>query len=379
MPARATERAEPAPTLRRSGRVRSSTRAAPCWSSSCCSSGSASPPRSEPATSGDAADAATGAAVVPVARADAVCPDPAVDATTETRSVWPPPAPSRPTAGGGPTRPAPASARCRPPVRRAARRGVLDRCTLADVRLRAGPADPGRTDGRWWRRGRRRSAPGMAAAMLTRSTRDDMRGLAGTACAAPGTDFWFVGSGAVVGQRGRVYLTNPEPAPAVVDVTLYGPDGADRRPAGAASRSPPARRRCCARRAGAGHQPVRRPRARAQRPGRRRRSATSRSQGLTPRGADWLPAPPHRPAGRCCPACCPAPGERRLQVVAPGDSDAIVKVRLITSRGSFAPVRPRRRRGAAGTVTDVDLAPFAGGEAVAVELDVRRSRSPPGC
>ena len=29
-------------------------------------------------------------------------------------------------------------------------------------------------------------------------------GLSGTACAPAGTDFWFVGSGAVIGQRGRV-------------------------------------------------------------------------------------------------------------------------------------------------------------------------------
>ena len=68
--------------------------------------------------------------------------------------------------------------------------------------------------------------------MLTRSTVDAMRGLAGTACAVPGTDFWFVGSGAVVGQRGRVYLTNPEAAPAVADITLYGPDGPIDAPAG---------------------------------------------------------------------------------------------------------------------------------------------------
>ena len=67
--------------------------------------------------------------------------------------------------------------------------------------------------------------------------------------------------------------------------------------------------------------------------------------GLTPRGADWLPAaaPPARP--RCCPASSRGTGERSLQVVAPGDSDAIVKVRLITESGSFAPGRAGRARG----------------------------------
>jgi hypothetical protein len=50
-------------------------------------------------------------------------------------------------------------------------------------------------------------------------------GLASTECAVPGNDFWFVGSGAVVGRRGRLYLSNPESVPAVVDVALYGPEG----------------------------------------------------------------------------------------------------------------------------------------------------------
>ncbi|MDQ1585220.1 MAG: hypothetical protein QOH80_585, partial [Actinomycetota bacterium] len=68
-------------------------------------------------------------------------------------------------------------------------------------------------------------APGFAASEAARIPSGDLRGLAGTDCAAAGTDFWFVGSGAEVGQRGRLYLTNPESAPALVDVTLYGPAG----------------------------------------------------------------------------------------------------------------------------------------------------------
>ena len=170
--------------------------------------------------------------------------------------------------------------------------------------------------------------------MLTRSTVDAMRGLAGTVCAVPGTDFWFVGSGAVVGQRGRVYLTNPEAAPAVVDVTLYGPDGPVDAPAG---RGVPV---------AAGTQEVRLLDALA--PGvtrfavhvharSGRIAAAVRDQqvdGLTPRGADWLPpAAAAGPAARCCPASRPARGSGSLQVVAPGDSDAIVKIRLVTGLG----------------------------------------------
>ena len=196
-----------------------------------------------------------------------------------------------------------------------------------------------------------------------------MRGLAGTTCAASGSDFWFVGSGSVVGQRGRVYLTNTEPAPAVVDVDLFGPDG----PVPA----PDAEGVTVA----AGEQEVRLLDALA--PGTEwfavhvrtrqgRISAAVRDlqvQGLTPLGADWVPAAA-APALRQLVAGVPGgEGERRLRVVAPGESDAIVRVRLHTGSGDVAPAGLDVIEVPAGSVTDVDLAPFTGGEAVTVELD----------
>ena len=197
-----------------------------------------------------------------------------------------------------------------------------------------------------------------------------MRGLAGVTCAASGTDFWFVGSGAVVGQRGRVYLTNLEAAPAVVDVDALRPGRPDRR-----TRRPrrPGRARpaggAAARRPGAGHHPVRRPRARPQ----GRIAAAVRDQqvdGLTPLGADWVPAAlaPAR-CGAGCPGVPGGAGERRLQVVAPGDSDGIVRVRLVGESGAFAPAGLDVIEVRAGSVADVDIAEFAGGEPVTVELD----------
>ena len=145
-----------------------------------------------------------------------------------------------------------------------------------------------------------------------------MRGLAGTSCAASDTDFWFVGSGAVVGQRGRVYLTNPEAAPRSVDVTLYGPDGPIDAPSGRGVS------------VAAGRQEVRLLDALA--PGiprfavhvharQGRVAAAVRDQqidGPDPLGADWVPpaaAPSRRvlvpgvPAGPANGACrCVAPG-----------------------------------------------------------------------
>jgi hypothetical protein len=211
-------------------------------------------------------------------------------------------------------------------------------------------------------------APGFTAAMTTRSTADDLRGLSGTTCAAPGTEFWFVGSGAVVGQRGRIYLSNPEPVPAVVDVTLYGPTGP--------LEVPSARGVTVA----AGRQEVLKLDALAPdvtrfgihiqvRQGRV--AAAVRDQqvsGLTPRGADWLPQTLAPARQLVLPDVAQGAGERQLQIVVPGDSDAIVKVRLLGVGGSFVPSGLDVVEARAGRVTQIDLQSYAGGQPVAVAL-----------
>jgi hypothetical protein len=312
------------------------------------------------ATGNHAHQAGSTARTVAVARADAVCPDPTVDAHTETRlSLAAPGAPA--TAGAGKDAAGPGHARLT---------GLHGADTPLDlVAPSSGSVLATPDTGPVVARGTGASAPGLGAGLLTLSGVPAMRGLSGTPCAAPGTDFWFVGSGAVVGQRGRVYLTNPEPAPAVVDVTLYGPDGAIDAPAGRGIA------------VAAGAQEVTLLDALA--PGitvfavhvhvrSGRISAAVRDQqvaGLTPKGADWLPpaAPPAR--HQLVPGVLSGTGERRLQVVAPGESDAIVKVRLVAESGTFAPAGLDVIEVPAGTVKDVDLAPFGTGDAFAVDLD----------
>lgn len=292
---------------------------------------------------------------VDVARASAACPDPAADALTATRvSVVAPGA-----AGGA--------------------RGGPGRARLSD--LDGGPlpldlAPPGAGSvlaapdrGALVARATGVAAPGLAAGQLTRSTADAVRGLAATLCTAAGTDFWFVGSGGVVGQRGRVYLTNPEAAPAVADITLYGPDGPVDAPAG---RGIPVR---------AGGQEVRLLDALAPgvtryavhvhvRSGRLAAAVRDQQvQGLTPRGADWLPAAAEPARHQVLAGVAGGAGERHLQVVAPGERDAIVKIRLLTPTGSFAPSGHDVIEVRAGSVADLDLSPYTNAAAVAVSLD----------
>lgn len=322
--------------------------------------------RPEPATSGTSTGRPVTAAPVAVARAAAACPDPVADDRTETRLALAAPGPtaddrSGDESGGAAARPGRASlAPTRP--------GRPDLLALSAPAATAGDTPEG-TEGPMVARGTGRSAPGLAASQLSRSSDSAMRGLAGTMCASSDTDFWFVGSGAVVGQRGRVYLTNIEAAPAVVDVTLYGPDGPVEAPDGRGVAVAP------------GRQEVRLLDALA--PGedrfaihvharQGRISAAVRDQqleGLTPLGADWVP--PARPPARLVrvPGVPGGPGERHLQVVAPGTSDGIVRVRLISESGPFTPAGLDVIEVRAGSVTDIDIAEYAGGEPVTVELE----------
>lgn len=300
---------------------------------------------------------------VPVARTAAACPDPVVDGKTSTQVSLAAPgaiddqspdrADSVAAQGAATLRPLGKAA---PVLARLAAAGSV----VSQVAPGAGGASLATAS--------RALAPGFAASMTTRSTVDDLRGLSGTACVSPGTDFWFVGSGAVVGQRGRIYLTNTESVPAVVDVTLYGPTGVIEAPSGrgvivAAGAQKILKLDALApdvTRFGI-HAQVRQGRV----------SAAVRDQqvsGLTPRGADWVPAAMAPRRRLVMPGVVVGAGERRLQIVVPGDSDAIVRVRLMGSSGSFVPSGLDVVEARAGRVTELDLEPLTGGSPVALQL-----------
>lgn len=334
--------------------------------------------QTEPASSGTLRAQTPRQKFVPVARATAVCPDTVADSTTSTSVTMAAPGaiddhPSAAHAGPSPTS-ANGSAVLHPlgaDSAATARLSALASISYAVAALARSPQDASDTgaDGQPLVAAARGAlAPGFTASMTTRSTSDDIRGLAGTACAAPGNDFWFVGSGAVVGRRGRLYLSNPEAVPAVVDVTLYGPAGPVEAPSGrgvtlAAGAQQVLKLDALApdiERFGV-HVQVRQGRVAAA-------LRDQQVQGLTPLGADWVPAA-QPPARRLVLPGLPAgAGERRLQIVVPGDADAIVRVRLIGVDGSFAPSGLDVVEARAGRVSDIDLSPFTGAAPVAVEL-----------
>ncbi|WAZ22156.1 DUF5719 family protein [Streptomyces cinnabarinus] len=69
-------------------------------------------------------------------------------------------------------------------------------------------------------------APGWTVQQTTEVAAGTGRGLQGVNCTAPDTEFWFPGASTAGDRTDYVHLTNPDDSAAVVDIELYGKDGA---------------------------------------------------------------------------------------------------------------------------------------------------------
>ncbi|MDA3021094.1 MAG: DUF5719 family protein [Actinomycetota bacterium] len=211
-------------------------------------------------------------------------------------------------------------------------------------------------------------APGFVADQWGRDPRGTGRGLASTACAPAASRFWFVGGGSVTGRQTRVVLVNPDENAAVVDVLIYGTGGLLDAPGGRGLVVPPGARLVVRLDAlipgekSTAFQVI----ARTGRIG----AAIDDQQmsGLKSVGADWI-APAAVPATTVyVPGVLPGKGARVLSVVAPGDQDAVVKIRIISSIGTFSPVERDTLKVPAGTVISVDMSLVTAEQPVTLEL-----------
>lgn len=211
-------------------------------------------------------------------------------------------------------------------------------------------------------------APGFVADQWGRDPRGRARGLASTACTRPATEFWFVGGGAVAGRVTRVLLVNPDDTAAIVDVIVHGTSGILDAPAGRGLVVPPQSRinvrldvlvpgetataiRVLARtgRVGASVNDIQR-------------------AGLDAVGTDWIP-PAASPATRVyLPGVLPQGGARVLSLVSPTENEAVVRIRLITPQGTFAPADRAEVRVAPESVVTIDMSPVIEGAPATLEL-----------
>lgn len=92
------------------------------------------------------------------------------------------------------------------------------RPVTADVDSTETPALIGTAQGKF--------APGWTVQETTEVAAGTGRGLLGVNCTAADTEFWFPGASTAADRTDYVHLTNPDDSAAVVDIELYGKDGA---------------------------------------------------------------------------------------------------------------------------------------------------------
>lgn len=195
-----------------------------------------------------------------------------------------------------------------------------------------------------------RAAPGFTAEQTTIVTSGPERGLASAMCATPGTDFWFIGSSAASARQANLYLTNGEDTPAQVDVVLFGPNGQLDAPAGR-GRTVPAHQQADpvllsslvsgAPQVVAVHVVVHTGRLAAA------LSDLETKNGTDPLGVDWVPASAAPSRQVVVPGIPPDATSLQLQLLAPGEQDANVTLRMVGKSGTFTPTVRNTQNGSA--------------------------------
>ncbi|THA26110.1 hypothetical protein E4198_16670 [Streptomyces sp. RKND-216] len=208
-------------------------------------------------------------------------------------------------------------------------------------------------------------APGWTVQQTTVVSAGTGRGLHGTACSAPDTDFWFPGASTAEDRQDFVHLTNPDDTAAVVDLELHSKDGALPGENGRGLTVPP-RSTLPVLLSTLTDEPVTNVTVHAVvRAGRVSAQVHASDEKL---GGDWLP-----PAGVPRPTAVlpgiPADATSvRLAVHAPGDSDADLKVGVATPNGTITPAGLETLHVKAGMTAAVDLDDLTQGAAASLVL-----------
>ncbi|MGW7576380.1 DUF5719 family protein [Streptomyces sp. NPDC054765] len=208
-------------------------------------------------------------------------------------------------------------------------------------------------------------APGWTVQQTTAISAGSGRGLLGLSCTAPDTTFWFPGVSTATDRQDYAHLTNPDSTPAVVDLELRGKDGALAGSSGEDISVPP-------------HTTVpvllstltTTPTTNASlhvvaREGRVGAAVQATDSKL---GSDWLPAAADPSPSVVLPGIPKDATSVRLVALAPGESDADLKVQLATPTGMITPAGVETLHLKSGMTTAVDLKDLTKGEAGSLVL-----------
>lgn len=215
-----------------------------------------------------------------------------------------------------------------------------------------------------------RLAPGWTTQQTTVVGVGGARGLLGLSCTAPDTDFWFPAAATEDGRQDYVHLTNPDDTAAVVDIELYGKNGALKSEAGEGI-PVPARSSVPVLLSTLTTEAV--PdvtvhvTTRTGRVGAVVRAADEKA------GSDWLTASAD-PSGTLVIPGIPADAtDVRLVAFAPGADDADLKVQLAGADGTITPAGNESLHVKSGMTMSVDLRDVTKGEAGSLVLSPTQS------
>lgn len=209
------------------------------------------------------------------------------------------------------------------------------------------------------------SAPGWTVQQTTEVAAGTGRGLQGVNCTAPDTEFWFPGASTATGRTDYVHLTNPDDSAAVVDIELYGKDGALKTTVGEGVTVPPHTSESLLLSTLTEvkqtdltvHVGVRSGRLGA---------AVQALDDKT--GGDWLTAAADPASELVLPGIPKDATAVRLMLFTPGGTDADLKVRLASPSGLITPAGHETVHVKAGMTTGVDLGEVTRGEAGSLVL-----------
>lgn len=208
-------------------------------------------------------------------------------------------------------------------------------------------------------------APGWTVQETTDVAVGTGRGLLGTNCTAPDTEFWFPGASTAADRTDYVHVTNPDDSAAVVDIDLYGKDGTLKSSvADGITVQPHASEPILLNTLTQDpqtnltvHVTVRSGRVGA---------AVQALDDKT--GGDWLAASADPAGSLVLPGIPKDATSVRLVAFAPGDTDADLKVRLASPTGLITPAGNETLHVKAGMTSAVDLGDVTRGEAGSLVL-----------
>ncbi|GHH08574.1 DUF5719 family protein [Streptomyces lanatus] len=308
------------------------------------------------------ADTAKAAAELPVERTSLVCPAPSSSDLAETTYTSFTPV-TKGTGSDGKAELLPGKGK----GGKAGKPGKTDKPVLqvkepgapvtGDVSGADSPALIGTADGKF--------APGWTVQETTEVAAGTGRGMQGVNCTAPDTEFWFPGASTAADRTDYVHLTNPDDSAAVVDIELYGKDGALETTVGEGITVQPH-----------SGEPILLSTLTSEKQDNMTVHVSVRSgrvgasvQALDDKlGGDWLAASVDPAGSLVMPGIPKDATSVRLVAFAPGEADADLKVRLASPSGSITPAGNETLHVRAGMTSAVDLGDVMRGEAGSLVL-----------